>query len=681
MGKPSFAGRSFVGGFSRLNRRRPWHRLPLPVALVNLIALRVELRQHNLTDTRTPDPSTRREAVTLDQCPHLAGRYRTPDGSYNALDDPDMGMAGTRFGRNVALDKAVPEPMPGLMEPNPHTISRTLMRRDTFTPATSLNLLAAAWIQFQTHDWFAHDRDPESDFEVALPDGHSWHENPMRLPHTLGDHTRTDADKDLPPTYINRLSHWWDASSIYGSSEEQQRRVRTFTDGKLVLQDGRLPLDTKTGTAITGFSENWWIGLGMLHTLFTLEHNAICDALKKQHPQMSDDELFGTAQLVNSALIAKIHTVEWTPAIVAHPALKIGMRANWWGLLGERLHGLVGRIGSNEEISGIPGSPADQHGAPYQLTEEFVSVYRLHPLLPDELELHSLADNTLIDTMAFDEIILLNAEKVLASGVRSADLFYSFGIQHPGAVSLHNYPRWMQDLTLPDGLRLDLGAVDIIRDRERGVPRYNEFRRQLHLTPAEDVRRPHRQPGLGQGARGDVRRRRARRPPDRDARRDAPEGLRLQRHGVPGVHPDGVAPDQERPVPHRLLHRGVLHQDRDEVDRRQLDGHGAEAALPGARPGPRRRPQRLRAVEDEHGRQGHRPHQPGRRRRGAPARATSRATSSNERHRCPPASPCLLADSDCRGSGRPSPSPAATTGSTRTTSTSTGRSSRPACSG
>ena len=171
MGRPSFAGRSFVGGFSRLNRRRPWHRLPLPVALVNLIALRVELRQHNLTDTRTPDPSTRREAVTLDQCPHLAGRYRTADGSYNALDDPDMGMAGSRFGRNVALDRAVPEPMPGLMEPNPHTISRTLMRRDTFTPATSLNLLAAAWIQFQTHDWFAHDRDPESGFEVTFPTG------------------------------------------------------------------------------------------------------------------------------------------------------------------------------------------------------------------------------------------------------------------------------------------------------------------------------------------------------------------------------------------------------------------------------------------------------------------------------------------------------------------------------
>ena len=417
--------------------------------------------------------------------PSGAARFRTPDGSYNALDDPDMGMAGTRFGRNVSLDKAFPEAMPGLMTPNPHTISRTLMRRKEFTPATTLNLLAASWIQFQTHDWFAHARDNDVPVEVELPEGHAWHENPMRVPRTRPDDTRTEKDAHLPPTYINRLTHWWDSSSIYGSSEEERARVRTFTDGKLAVKDGRLPLDAKTGTAITGFSENWWIGLGMLHTLFALEHNAICDALKKKHPEMSDEDLFGTAQLVNAALIAKIHTVEWTPAIISHPALKIGMRANWWGLLGERLHRLVGRVGKNEELSGIPGSPADQHGSPYQLTEEFVSVYRLHPLLPDELELHSLADNSMIDVMGMEEIILQNAEKVLASGVRSADLFYSFGIQHPGAVCLHNYPRWLQDLTLPDGIRLDLGAVDILRDRERGVPRYNEFRRQLHLTPAK----------------------------------------------------------------------------------------------------------------------------------------------------------------------------------------------------
>ena len=103
-------------------------------------------------------------------------------------------MTGTRFGRNVALDKAFPEPMPGLMEPNPHTISRTLMRRTDFTPATSLNLLAAAWIQFQTHDWFAHDRETDDHLEISLPEGHSWHEDPMRIPRTRADHTRTEHD-------------------------------------------------------------------------------------------------------------------------------------------------------------------------------------------------------------------------------------------------------------------------------------------------------------------------------------------------------------------------------------------------------------------------------------------------------------------------------------------------------
>jgi hypothetical protein len=30
---------------------------------------------------------------------------------------------------------------------------------------------------------------------------------------------------------------------------------------------------------------------------------------------------------------------------------------------------------------------------------------------------------------------------------------------------------------------VDLGTVDVLRDRERGVPRYNEFRTLIHRTP------------------------------------------------------------------------------------------------------------------------------------------------------------------------------------------------------
>jgi hypothetical protein len=64
-----------------------------------------------------------------------------------------------------------------------------------------------------------------------------------------------------------------------------------------------------------------------------------------------------------------------------------------------------------------------------------------------------------------------------------SDLFYSFGIHNPGAVRLHNYPKSLQDLVQDNGDRFDLGTIDILRDRERGVPRYNRFRELLHKAP------------------------------------------------------------------------------------------------------------------------------------------------------------------------------------------------------
>jgi hypothetical protein len=38
-------------------------------------------------------------------------------------------------------------------------------------------------------------------------------------------------------------------------------------------------------------------------------------------------------------------------------------------------------------------------------------------------------------------------------------------------------------LSIPGNPVFDMGAIDILRARERGVPRYNEFRRQLGLNP------------------------------------------------------------------------------------------------------------------------------------------------------------------------------------------------------
>ena len=160
------------------------------------------------------------------------------------------------------------------------------------------------------------------------------------------------------------------------------------------------------------------------------------------------------------------------------------MHAQWWGLASEWVKRRFGRISASEVISGIPGSPSDHHGVPYSLTEEFVAVYRLHPLIPDQFEFRSLAGNELLAEREFPELGAIDARRRLEE-VGVANALYSFGIAHPGAISLHNYPRFLQRLERPDGTRLDLAATDVLRIRERGVPRYNQFRRLFRLRPAE----------------------------------------------------------------------------------------------------------------------------------------------------------------------------------------------------
>ena len=112
--------------------------------------------------------------------------------------------------------------------------------------------------------------------------------------------------------------------------------------------------------------------------------------------KLGDDDLFDKARLVVAALMAKIHTIDWTPAIIAHPTSVRGLRANWWGLQGEWLARRFGRFTSNEVIRGIPGSPTNHHGVPYSFTEEFVAVYRMHPLIPDDFSFRSLGNDALL---------------------------------------------------------------------------------------------------------------------------------------------------------------------------------------------------------------------------------------------------------------------------------------------
>ena len=446
------------------------------IGLLTLANIRCQLFENNLFDAYAPGEWPEVTCSPEDLI------YRSADGRCNDLDLPAMGMAGVRMGRNIQPDYTWQD-TDNLLNPNPREISKELLTRtEGVKEVPFLNYLATAWIQFMIHDWFEHgDRDHSNPIKVPV-DGNDIHnsgDGTMPIGRTPDDPSK-DPNDGRPATYLNENTAWWDGSQIYGSDQATQNTLRTFNDGKMIVENGQLPR-TETGVALTGFNKNWWIGLELMHTLFVLEHNAIAEMLKQNNPSWDDERLFQTARLINSAEMAKIHTVDWTPAILKNDILRDAMFSNWRGFT----PAWVPRLG-DPALDGIMAGDTLLEGVPFSLTEEFTAVYRMHPLLRDEFPVRSYSDDTVIDTTTLPEHSFGGAANLLSEhGL--ATLFYSFGRTKPGLLELNNYPEFLTNFPMEPGVAMtDLGAVDIIRDRERGIPRYNEFRRQIGLKAVED---------------------------------------------------------------------------------------------------------------------------------------------------------------------------------------------------
>ncbi|KAK3728602.1 hypothetical protein QZH41_011684 [Actinostola sp. cb2023] len=429
-------------------------------------------------------------------CTRSMKKARTVDGTCNNLSNTVMGSRLYRFGRNFHYNYTVLPKDQKLLEPNPRLISRRLMKRDTFKPARWLNLFAVAWVQFMVHDWFDHGRPiiGENQIKVPLaPDDplYSRFNGNWSVDRTHPDHCKEDPTRPL--SFQNHVTHWWDASQIYGSDEAKNRQLRSKNHGKLKVDDeGFLPLDPDTNIEITGFSDNWWVGLSLMHNVFTREHNTICDMLLKKHPDWADQKLYDTARLINSALIAKIHVTEWTPTVLNETFVNESVKIEWFGTLSPMIikYLVANNITLNPgSIHGNIGFPSDfgAENVPFTLTEEFVSVYRFHSLLPDIIEIRSMetgaktGNHYTLPNFAFG-----NAAKLFDNN-EIKDILYTFGTENAGALVLNNFPATTTDMIIPthqgQGLErlIDLAAIDVIRDRERGIPRYNKFRELLKL--------------------------------------------------------------------------------------------------------------------------------------------------------------------------------------------------------
>lgn len=417
--------------------------------------------------------------------------YRTADGKFNDPFNEGVGSQYSFIGRNCPpVDQKTK-----LLKPDPMVVATKLLaRRKLIDTGKQFNMIAASWIQFMIHDWVDH-LEETNQIELVAPKEVA-NECPLSS-------FRFFKTKEVPTGFfeiktgsLNSRTPWWDSSAIYGSNSKAMDRVRTYKDGKLKLsEETGLLLQDQDGLAISGDVRNSWVGVSALQALFIKEHNAVCDALKKEYDDLEDEDLYRHARLVTSAVIAKIHTIDWTVELLKTDTLLAGMRTNWYGILGKKFKDSFGHVGSSI-LGGLVGMKKPQnHGVPYSITEDFTSVYRMHSLLPDQLELRDIdvvpgtnKSLPLIEEVSFGKLLGPKGEQTM-SHIGFTKLMVSMGHQASGALELMNYPLWLRDLVPhdPNGYdrpdHIDLAALEIYRDRERNVARYNEFRRSMFMIP------------------------------------------------------------------------------------------------------------------------------------------------------------------------------------------------------
>lgn len=621
-------------------------------ALLDLEYQRIELIQHNLFDNSGTFPDYVRgregrpgralrtwpEMRLQPGQPHFedvggAGpqlctgaliRHRTLTGICNDIRNPAMGSTGRLFGRNVQFEATFPDRgltdlarnrhqgRIGLLKPDPQAISRRLFTRSQsdaascgngFGPedgqgarcdyqnAPFMNVIAAFWIQFMTHDWFSHldeGRNASQTMPVGCIDASQGCDPGARMERALVAQDSPPSTFDdgggerwgrAPATTQNRVTAWWDASQIYGYDEVSVRRVKRDPrdSAKLLMRQvagvgqagaagnagssnsqGTLPLlglddpaaPEWLGQEATAFPDNWSLGLSFLHNVFAREHNLFVDEFRRRgaedpdgdsglrnpdrpsevvrYRDVSNEELFQATRLVIGAEIAKIHTIEWSTQLLYNEPLYRAMNANWTGLfrtdlLARATERVVRRLARSDREaattqwysvfasgSGIFGlgsrhydlterrdiwdlsnpdhvnGGVNHFGSPFNFPEEFTSVYRLHPLIPDLLELRSLSDPNRIRERLPVVSTFRGAATPAIERLGMVDLGLSMGRQRLGALTLQNHPQFLQNLPMSaqrtGSGKLDVAALDLIRDRERGIPRFNEFRRQYGLA-------------------------------------------------------------------------------------------------------------------------------------------------------------------------------------------------------
>jgi len=319
-----------------------------------------------------PGMETTRRRGQCPQEPVCSGglqKYRTRDGSCNNPSNPGWGQADQPFLRllqpiygddvqqfRLAVSSTPEKPVE---LPNVRFVSKETVVTSATAKYDDFTILLMQWGQFLDHD-ITHTPNSRMDDNSPIEccDGSKQRTDklhdrcsPIEIPASdpvygpLGatcmnfvrSATRGGCRFPRRREQFSDITAYIDASNVYGSSKEEEDRLRSFFEGKMVTNSVRshlLPEDPNSGENCPRQSKetpcfqagdgrvNEQTNLVVIHTVWVQYHNLLASGLKLLNSHWDDNTLYQETRRIIGALMQHITYAEYLPIVLGETTMK-----------------------------------------------------------------------------------------------------------------------------------------------------------------------------------------------------------------------------------------------------------------------------------------------------------------------------------------------------------------------
>jgi hypothetical protein len=434
---------------------------------------------------------------------------RSLDGSQNNKQHADWGQAGTQYAR-VAAPNYADGKSAMVSGPSPRRISNRIFNdvgQNLFSE-NDISQFGWAWGQFIDHDMDLRDETPaeSSPMPFDAKDALESFENDVgRM-----DFSRTPAapgtGSTTPRQQINTISSFVDASQVYGATASRLKWLRADSGPDLMLPGGYLPRADARGNPATAppmdlmgalvgtpsraveagdVRANENIALTALQTLFAREHNRIANSLPSN---LSDELRFQIARRVVGAEIEYVTYNEFLPTLGVRLDPYRGYDANVnpaisneFATVGFRAHSMIHGEFEPTVAAGTYGDGQLARFAKAGITIERNADGTITLVIPLAV---AFGNPDLLQQVGLGPVLQSLGEREYANDEQMDNSLRSvlFEVPKPG---VPDPTVCGEPVVNPDCFSdvSDLGADDVQRGRDHGMPSYNALRRAYGLRP------------------------------------------------------------------------------------------------------------------------------------------------------------------------------------------------------